>query len=146
MGIFGGIIYGLWAAALSWWDIRERRLPDALTIPAGVLSVAFANWGGLFWPVLYLLVALRGAGIGGGDIKLALPLGMLVGAAAGPLAVLIACGSAAVFTLLASGVVRAKGGVPHGPSMLVAAGLVIAVHTLFEGEANILGCLVIPCG
>lgn len=146
MGIFGGIIYGLWASALSWWDIRERRLPDALTIPAGVLSVTFANWGGLFWPLLYLLVALRGAGIGGGDIKLALPLGMLVGVTAGPLAVIIACGGAAVLTLLASGVAGARGGVPHGPSMLVAAGLVMAVHTLFEGEANILGCLVIPCG
>lgn len=146
MGIFGGIVYGLWASALSWWDIREQRLPDALTIPAGVLAVTFANWGGLLWPLLYLLVALRGAGIGGGDIKLALPLGMLVGASAGPLAVIIACGGAAVFTLIASGIARAKAGVPHGPSMLVAAGLVMAVHTLFEGEANILGCLVIPCG
>ena len=133
MGIFGGIIYGLWAAALSWWDIRERRLPDALTIPAGVLSVTFATWGGLTWPLLYLLVALFGAGIGGGDIKLALPLGMLVGATAGPLAAIIACGGAAVLTLIASGIARTKGGVPHGPSMLVAAGLVIAVHTLFEG-------------
>jgi len=92
MGIFGGIVYGLWASALSWWDIREQRLPDALTIPAGVLAVTFANWGGLLWPLLYLLVALRGAGIGGGDIKLALPLGMLVGASAGPLAGIIARG------------------------------------------------------
>lgn len=133
MGIFGGIIYGLWAAALSWWDIRERRLPDALTIPAGVLSVAFANWGGLFWPLLYLLVALWGAGIGGGDIKLALPLGMLVGATAGPLAVIIACGGAAVLTLIASDIARTKGGVPHGPSMLVAAGLVMVAYPLFEG-------------
>lgn len=133
MGIFGGIVYGLWAAALSWWDIRERRLPDALTIPAGVLSVTVVNWGGLFWPVLYLLVALRGAGIGGGDIKLALPLGMLVGATAGPLAVIIACGGAAVLTLIASGIAGAKDGAPHGPSMVVAAGLVMAVFPLFEG-------------
>ncbi|ERS56255.1 MULTISPECIES: A24 family peptidase [unclassified Corynebacterium] len=146
MGIFGGIIYGLWACALFWWDIRERRLPDVLTIPVGILSVTFVNWGGLLWPVLYLLVALRGAGIGGGDIKLALPLGMLVGAVAGPLAVLIACGGAAVITLLASGVGRVKGSVPHGPSMVVSAGLVMVLHTLFEGEANILGCLVAPCG
>ncbi|ERS41331.1 MULTISPECIES: A24 family peptidase [Corynebacterium] len=133
MGIFGGIVYGLWAAALSWWDIRERRLPDALTIPAGVLSVTVVNWGGLFWPVLYLLVALRGAGIGGGDIKLALPLGMLVGATAGPLAVIIACGGAAVLTLIASGIARTKGGVPHGPSMVVSAGLVMVAYPLFEG-------------
>lgn len=133
MGIFGGILYGLWAAALSWWDIRERRLPDALTIPAGVLSFTVVNWGGLFWPVLYLLVALRGAGIGGGDIKLALPLGMLVGATAGPLAVIIACGGAAVLTLIASGIARAKGGMPHGPSMVVSAGLVMAAYPLFEG-------------
>ncbi|MBK4151760.1 prepilin peptidase [Corynebacterium macginleyi] len=146
MGIFGGIIYGLWAAALSWWDIRERRLPDVLTIPAAVLSVTFVNWGGLFWPLLYLLVALRGAGIGGGDIKLAFPLGMLVGAMAGPLAVIIACGGAAGLTLLASGVARGKDNLPHGPSMLVSAGLVMALYTLFEVEANILGCPVVPCG
>lgn len=146
MGIFGGIVYGLWASALSWWDIRERRLPDVLTIPAGLLSVTFFNWGGLLWPVLYLLVALRGAGIGGGDIKLALPLGMLVGATAGPLAVLMACGGAAVLTLLASGIVNVKGGVPHGPSMVVSAGLVMVVYPLIEGEANILRCLVAPCG
>ncbi|MER0078345.1 A24 family peptidase [Corynebacterium sp. KPL2830] len=133
MGIFGGLIYGLWASALSWWDIRERRLPDALTIPVGVLSVTFATWGGLAWPLLYLLVALFGAGIGGGDIKLALPLGMLVGATAGPLAVIIACGGSAVLTLLASGIARAKGGVPHGPSMVVSAGLVMAAYPLFEG-------------
>lgn len=133
MGIFGGLIYGLWASALSWWDIRERRLPDALTIPVGVLSVTFATWGGLAWPLLYLLVALFGAGIGGGDIKLALPLGMLVGATAGPLAVIIACGGAAVLTLLASGIARAKGGVPHGPSMVVSAGLVMAAYPFFEG-------------
>lgn len=133
MGIFGGILYGLWATALSWWDIRERRLPDALTIPAGVLSVTFASWGGLTWPLLYLLVVLFGAGIGGGDIKLALPLGMLVGATAGPLAVIIACGGAAVLTLLASGIARAKGGVPHGPSMVLSAGLVMAAYPLFEG-------------
>lgn len=146
MGIFGGVIYGLWAFALSWWDIRERRLPDVLTIPAGVLSVNFVNWGGLIWPLLYLLVALRGAGIGGGDIKLALPLGLLVGATAGPLAVIIACGGAALFTLFASGFARSKAGSPHGPSMLVSAGLVMAVYPLFEGETNILGCLVAPCG
>ena len=133
MGIFGGILYGLWAAALCWWDIRERRLPDALTIPVGVLSVTFATWGGLAWPLLYLLVALCGAGIGGGDIKLALPLGMLVGATAGPLAVIIACGGSAVLTLLASGIARAKGGVPHGPSMVLSAGLVMAAYPLFEG-------------
>ncbi|MER0070909.1 A24 family peptidase [Corynebacterium sp. KPL2850] len=133
MGIFGGILYGLWAAALCCWDIRERRLPDALTIPVGVLSVTFATWGGLAWPLLYLLVALFGAGIGGGDIKLALPLGMLVGATAGPLAVIIACGGAAVLTLIASGIARAKGGVPHGPSMVVSAGLVMAAYPLFEG-------------
>lgn len=133
MGIFGGIVYGLWAAALSWWDIRERRLPDALTIPVGVLSVTFATWGGLAWPLLYLLVALFGAGIGGGDIKLALPLGMLVSATAGPLGVIIACGGSAVLTLLASGIARAKGGVPHGPSMVLSAGLVMAAYPLFEG-------------
>lgn len=114
--------------------------------PGWAFICHFFNWGGLLWPVLYLLVALRGAGIGGGDIKLALPLGMLVGATAGPLAVLMACGGAAVVTLLASGIARVKGGVPHGPSMVVSAGLVMVVYPLIEGEANILRCLVAPCG
>ncbi|MDU4633087.1 prepilin peptidase, partial [Corynebacterium sp.] len=56
MLIFGGIVYCLWAAALSWWDFRHRRLPDWLTLPAAALSLVLANWGGLWWPGIYLVL------------------------------------------------------------------------------------------
>ncbi|MCZ9295122.1 A24 family peptidase [Corynebacterium yonathiae] len=130
MLIFGGIIYCLWAAALSWWDIRQRRLPDWLTLPAAVLSLAVANWGGAWWPGMYLVLGRAHAGVGGGDIKLALPLGMLVGHVAGFMGVVAASGCACLLTLGWS-VCTGQKKSPHGPAMLLAAaGVVVCVHPL----------------
>ena len=125
MLIFGGIVYCLWAAALSWWDLRHRRLPDWLTLPAAALSLVLANWGGLWWPGIYLVLGLSHAGVGGGDIKLAVPLGMLVGHAAGFIGVVAASGCASLLTLGWS-VCAGQKESAHGPAMLLAAAIVVA--------------------
>jgi leader peptidase (prepilin peptidase)/N-methyltransferase len=82
----------LWMGALTVCDIRHRRLPNALTLPgAGAILLAAAVAGrGL--PALagaaalagtYLLVHLVApAGMGAGDVKLALGLGGLAVASA----------------------------------------------------------------
>nr|WP_288831562.1 prepilin peptidase [uncultured Corynebacterium sp.] len=123
--LIGGLVAAaVWSAALVAFDLRERRLPDVLTLPAGAAALAAclalpAGWWGLAWPALYLLP--RG-GIGGGDVKLALPLGVAVAALAGPGWMLAAVAGASLLTLAAAALARADGA-PHGPSMLAAAWL-----------------------
>lgn len=127
-----------WALALCWWDLRHRRLPDMLTIPAGVASLfllAFAPqllpfeqalpglaFSGLIWPGLYLALAITRGGIGGGDIKLALPLGITCAFCGGTLAVLGAIVVAALWTLIHAAFLGARGckrPPAHGPGMLL---------------------------
>ncbi|WP_408933100.1 A24 family peptidase [Corynebacterium marquesiae] len=132
MLIFGGIIYCSWAAVLSWWDVRQRRLPDWLTLPAAALSLTVANWSGLWWPGIYLVLGLAHAGVGGGDIKLALPLGMLVGHVAGFMGVVAASGCASMLTLFGLRVLgRRKARM--APRCCLPRPLSWCVRTLFEG-------------
>ncbi len=123
-----------WAAALIYWDIRFRRLPDVLTVPAGigalVYCLAYAPDGlwGLFWPLSYWISAAYSGGIGGGDIKLAFTLGPLAWLVSGVWGLLTAIALASIFTLLLARVYSAFSlqnqthlrGFPHGPSMIVA--------------------------
>ena len=121
-------------------DARHRRLPDTLTAPAaclaplGLLPLGPAAVGrgvlGAFVAVLgYGLVhLLRPAALGLGDVKLAAPLGTVLGGASWS-ALAIGAVLAAVITgcvaLLRLCVSRAPphAAVPHGPSMLAAAWL-----------------------
>lgn len=131
-----------WSVALVIVDLREQRLPNALTLPAGVIAVALCfffptGWWGLLWPGLYVLtaVAMPGrttensgaatstAGIGGGDIKLAVPLGVAVALAGGLAGVLGVMLLSSMITALALLLTR-KPGMAHGPSMIVAAWIV----------------------
>jgi leader peptidase (prepilin peptidase)/N-methyltransferase len=148
----GGALPGIWlpallglgwlAAALGAVDLARGRLPDALTLPALPAALLLVvPLGGAA-----VLRGLAGAGIavgvhaavrwcapraiGGGDVKLAGPLGAVLAAgsfaALVPAAVLAAALTAmlgAVLGLLAaiSRWARRGGGVPHGPSMLLAA-------------------------
>lgn len=131
-----------WAAALCWWDLSARRLPNWLTLPAGVAAVLalfqYPSWAvGLVWPGVYLAQALLpgpAGRLGGGDIKLALPLGVGCAAVAGAAGVLAAMVIAGLVTLVAGLICTAAGrdrnagrrGVPHGPAMLFAAAAVAA--------------------
>ena len=117
-----------WAAALSVVDIRQRRLPNALTLPGAALVLVVAGiqgrgsaalCGALGLAALYLAVHLVAPGaMGVGDVKLALGLGALTGAF-GPDVWLLGALGAPVLTALAGLLARVRT-LPHGPSMCVA--------------------------
>ncbi|WP_311201356.1 A24 family peptidase [Corynebacterium sp. p3-SID1056] len=118
-------VFCAWSVALACSDLRRRRLPNALTVPpalACLVACALAPvlaWG-LLWAGLY---SVAGKGIGGGDVKLAVTLGVVLTALGGPGAVLAAVavsGAATVVLGLALGVPR----LAHGPQMLCAAWIV----------------------
>lgn len=129
-----------WLAVLTSYDVRERRLPNRLTLPgAGVILLAAAVAGrGL--PALagaaalagvYLLVHLLApAAMGAGDVKLAIGVGGLTGCFGAGVWFLAAL-AAPLLTTLCGAVALSRGvrAVPHGPSMCVAsaAGLGLAV-------------------
>lgn len=128
MWVLGGacLVVAAWGAAVLLSDERHHRIPDHLTLPALAGAVAGALFsapavllGGVAWAALHLV----GRGIGGGDVKLAVPLGVVAAAAGGVGGVLLAVITASVLTVL-RGLLRG-GAVPHGPSML--AGTLIAV-------------------
>jgi leader peptidase (prepilin peptidase) / N-methyltransferase len=125
----------VWLAVLSCYDIRERRLPNLLTLPgAGVILLAGAVagrglpalGGAAALTVVYLLVHLVApAALGAGDVKLAIGLGGLAGCF-GVEVWFLAALAAPLLTALWGVVTRLFGGagaaasVPHGPSMCVA--------------------------
>lgn len=121
-----------WMGALSVYDVRQRRLPNWLTLPGAGVILASAGVAGRGVPALvgaavlaavYLLVHLVApAAMGGGDVKLALGLGGLTGcygvdvwavAALGAPLLTAVCGVVAALR-------RSGPTVPHGPSMCVA--------------------------
>ncbi|MER5674208.1 prepilin peptidase [Pseudonocardia alni] len=143
-----------WAAllaALSWLavagsatDLLVRRLPNALTVPAlGLVLVALVPAGsvavqrGLAGAVLlggaYLVVHLVSPhAMGGGDVKLAAPVGAAAAGAGWALLPVVAVGAAvasAAVALVAVLAGRAAWGsrLPHGPVLLGVALAVVAV-------------------
>ena len=132
----------LWTSALSCYDLRQRRLPNWLTLPGAtiVLSVAVATGRGLpavlgatALASVYLLVHLAAPmAMGAGDVKLALGLGALTGCF-GPDVWLLAALAAPLLTA-AIGAVSWLGwsakAVPHGPSMCLASAAAIGLGQL----------------
>lgn len=137
------LVLGWWAVLLTATDLRARRLPDALTLPAvpvaaALLAVAAAAGGpggllpraavgALLWAGPYAAVRLVASGaLGGGDLKLAAPLGA-VSAASSWSGLFVALLLASVLTLLVAVPARLVGraAVAHGPAMLAAAWLVV---------------------
>lgn len=134
--------------ALVWWDQRSHRLPDALTLPAlllsqlGVMALAHycgnagvlerAGYGlalavGVFW----LLAEAPGAPMGFGDVKLAAVLGLHVGAH-DPGAVVAWIGLAFVVGgahsgwLMGRGILGPRDHLAFGPHMVIAWCVVVA--------------------
>lgn len=120
----------VWLAVLSWYDIRERRLPNWLTMPGAVVIVAGAFWVGRVMPAMlgaavlfgiYLLVHLFSpAAMGAGDVKLAIGIGGLTGGFGVDVWALAALG-APLLTAVVALTLRTDSTVPHGPSMCAAA-------------------------
>ncbi|WP_019203120.1 A24 family peptidase [Tsukamurella sp. 1534] len=130
-GLFGGFL--AWCAALCWFDVRQRRLPNVLTLPGAAVALlacclfaADGDWsapgGAAVWTAINALGFL-GRGMGAGDVKLAPTLGAAVGWSCGAAAVLPAVLGAQVITLAWAAVARDRT-VPHGPAMCLAAVLV----------------------
>jgi leader peptidase (prepilin peptidase)/N-methyltransferase len=132
---------GWLGVAVTAVDLRHRRIPDALTLPALPLALLCALPVGGDAPARAVAGAAVAAGahaavhllarraLGAGDVKLAAPLGAVLAAAAWPavplaalLAALLTAGAAAVG--LARGVLRRGAALAHGPSMALATGLV----------------------
>src|SRR5579875_1320648 len=125
-------VASLWMVALSCYDIRQRRLPNWLTLPgAAVVPVAglagghglAALAGAAALTAAYLLVHLAApAAMGAGDVKLALGLGALTGCF-GVDVWLLAAIAAPLLTAVIGLIGRlawSAATVPHGPSMCVA--------------------------
>ena len=125
----------LWMAALTGYDIRQRRLPNWLTVPGFAVIVLVATGSGhgraaalgaVLLAAGYLLVhAAAPTAMGAGDVKLALGLGALTGCFGADVWLLAAIGAPLLTALI--GVVARLGwsaawatAVPHGPSMCAA--------------------------
>lgn len=118
-------------------DLREHRLPDALTLPAlpvallllvplGTDAVGRALVGAVVATGAHLAVHLLAPpAMGCGDVKIAGPLGAVLAAVSWPALALAAALAAMITGLVAvtglvTGRVRAGTPVPHGPSMVLA--------------------------
>ncbi len=128
-----GVCVLAWFVGLSWYDITQRRLPNWLTVPGGVAILAGtaavghgapAVAGAVSLFAIYLALHLVGpAGMGAGDVKLAVGIGALTGAFGVDVWLLAALGA----PLLTAGwalVLRVRSAeqtAPHGPSMCAAA-------------------------
>ncbi len=122
----------VWSATLIRIDVRQRRLPNALTLPGAVVILVAAASFGRGLPSLagaaslagiYLIVHLVAPhAMGAGDVKLALALGALTGAFGSAVWALAALGAPLLTAITGTvSAVRGRGTtVPHGPSMCLA--------------------------
>src|SRR5881227_544281 len=88
VGVAGTCVL-VWLAALSLYDIRERRLPNWLTMPGAAVILAMAGIHGRGGAAMIGAVALfvvygvvhlvSPASMGAGDVKLAIGIGALTG-------------------------------------------------------------------
>lgn len=127
-----------WLTALSLYDVRQRRLPNALTLPGAVLVLAFAAvhgrgvaalTGAAVLTATYLVVhVVAPSGMGAGDVKLAIGVGALTGAF-GPDVWLLAALGAPVLTAVV-GILARRRALPHGPAMCAATAGALALAVL----------------
>jgi leader peptidase (prepilin peptidase)/N-methyltransferase len=132
----------VWMAALSHYDVRQRLLPNRLTIPgfaaitlaavdAGHGRTALA--GAAVLATVYLLVHLLApAAMGAGDVKLALGMGALTGCFGADVWLLAAIGAPLLTVVIgtAARIIWSARTVPHGPSMCVASVAAVGLAVL----------------
>jgi leader peptidase (prepilin peptidase)/N-methyltransferase len=131
-------LVAVWLVALSRYDLRERRLPNLLTLPgAAVILLAgtvtgrgvAALTGAAALGGVYLVVHLIApAALGGGDVKLAIGLGGLAGSFGVEVWFLSAL-AAPLLTALCGlvGMLRGVRTVPHGPSMCLSTACAVSL-------------------
>ena len=121
-----------WLAVLSVYDIRERRLPNWLTMPGAAVILAVAAAAGRGVPSLLGAIGLAGLylavhliappAMGAGDVKLAAGLGGLTGSFGFDVWALAALAAPLLTAVWACVLLvrRSESIVPHGPSMCLA--------------------------
>ncbi|CAN5831665.1 A24 family peptidase [soil metagenome] len=129
------VVLAGWLVALSVVDLREHRLPNALTLPGFVVILAVALVAGRGTGALLGAVALAGLylvlhllsrdGMGAGDVKLALGLGAVTGAFG--VDVWVVAALAAPLCTAVLGLVTRVRVLPHGPSMCLATAVSLAI-------------------
>jgi leader peptidase (prepilin peptidase)/N-methyltransferase len=129
----------VWMGVLSVYDVRQRRLPNLLTLSgAGAIVVGAvvaghgmaALSGAAALTTVYLLVHLVApTAMGAGDVKLAIGLGALTGSFGAEVWFLAAIGAPLLTAVL--GTVPWLGwsakAVPHGPSMCLASAMALGL-------------------
>lgn len=132
MGAVPVLLWLPWLAALSGYDIRQRRLPNWLTLPgaiavlvvaAGTRHGVAALTGAAALAAVYLLVHLAApTALGAGDVKLAVGVGALTGSFGVEPWLLAALTAPLLTGLCGLAVLVCRGArtVPHGPSMCLA--------------------------
>jgi leader peptidase (prepilin peptidase) / N-methyltransferase len=128
----------LWMAALTGYDLRQRRLPNWLTLPGfAVIMLVAAGSGhgraaaagaGLLAAVYLLAHATAPAAMGAGDVKLALGLGALTGCFGSGVWLFAAIGAPLLTAVI--GVLGGHRSVPHGPSMCAASVAAVGLAAL----------------
>ncbi|RDH75121.1 prepilin peptidase [Mycolicibacterium moriokaense] len=131
-----------WLVALSVYDIRQRRLPNWLTLPGALVVLAVAEVSGRGAGAVVGAMALAGVylvvhviappAMGAGDVKLAVGVGGLTGAFGLDAWTLAAIGAPLLTALVACVFVarRADTALPHGPSMCLATLVAVALVIL----------------
>lgn len=139
MGVGALLAATPWLVTLSAYDITRRRLPNVLTLPGAVVVLAVAGLTGRGGPAalgaaalfaVYAAVHLIApAGLGAGDVKLALGVGGLSGAHGADVWLLAALGAPLLTAgwAVAAVLTRRAGTVPHGPSMCAATAAAVAL-------------------
>ncbi|AHC25404.1 MULTISPECIES: prepilin peptidase [Mycobacteriaceae] len=135
----GWVAVGVWLTALTVYDLRQRRLPNMLTLPGALLVLCWAASCGRGMPALVGALALFGSylaihlavpdHLGAGDVKLALGVGALTGAFGidvWALAALAAPLLTATWALTARLFGRTDP-LPHGPAMCVASAVAVVL-------------------
>ena len=130
-GVAGACVLA-WLAVLSVYDIRERRLPNWLTMPGAAVILAVAAAAGRGVPSLLGAIGLAGLylavhliappAMGAGDVKLAAGLGGLTGSFGFDVWALAALAAPLLTAVWACVLLvrRSESTVPHGPSMCLA--------------------------
>lgn len=125
---------------VSAWDIKKREIPDSLQAAIALLCLLrFSPWNlaGAFAALPYLLVALAGngtGGIGGGDIKLAASMGIVLGLPASLAASIMGLSAFTVYGLISSCARRLAGrpgrtAHPVGPFLAAGAAMAYFMET-----------------
>jgi leader peptidase (prepilin peptidase)/N-methyltransferase len=121
-----------WLGTLSVYDIRQRRLPNWLTLPGAVAAIALACLahrglpavaGAAALAALYLAVHLVApAAMGAGDVKLALGVGAVTGYFGVDVWLLAAVTAPLLTAAWTLGALAISGQrtAPHGPAMCTA--------------------------